>query len=90
VAELAIRSLGDRGFQVVVTDRGRRTMHIVTVPEELIKQFGLHDDVERLVRESFRFLLEREPASSILSRFSLSDISRYFPEYGEELTRRLT
>jgi hypothetical protein len=90
VAELAIRSLGDRGFQVVVTDRGRRTLHHVTVPEELIKQFGLHDNVDRLVRESFRFLLEREPASSILSRFSLSDIARYFPEYGEELTRRLT
>jgi hypothetical protein len=46
--------------------------------------------VERLVRESFVFLLEREPASSILSRFSLQDIARYFPEYGEEIARRLS
>jgi hypothetical protein len=42
-----------------------------------------------VVRESFEFLLEREPASSILARFSLTDISRYFPEYPEELARRL-
>jgi hypothetical protein len=42
-----------------------------------------------VVRESFRFLLEREPASSILRRFSLGDIARYFPEYPSELERRL-
>jgi len=29
------------------------------------------------VRQPFRFLLEREPATSILRQFSLSDISRY-------------
>ena len=48
------------------------------------------DDLERVVRESFRFLLEREPATSILRQFSLSDISRYFPEYPSELERRLS
>jgi hypothetical protein len=45
---------------------------------------------ERVVRESFRFLLEREPATSILRQFSLSDISRFFPEYPSELARRLS
>jgi hypothetical protein len=30
---------------------------------------------------SFEFLLEREPASSILSQFALPVIERYFPEY---------
>jgi hypothetical protein len=43
-----------------------------------------------VVRESFHFLLEREPATSILRQFSLSDISRYFPEYPSELERRLS
>ena len=42
-----------------------------------------------VVRRSFEFLLEREPASSILSRLSLDDISRYPPEYERELARRL-
>jgi hypothetical protein len=89
MADIVIRAAGDREFDVEVSDGGRRTMHHVTVPDSLVEQFGMHDDVERLVRESFRFLLEREPASSILARFSLSDISRYFPEYTQELGRLL-
>ena len=36
---------------------------------------------ERLLEASFGFLLEREPASAILSRFALPVIEGYFPEY---------
>ena len=45
--------------------------------------------LEDLVRESFAFLLEREPAGSILQRFDLTVIKRYFPEYPREIRRRL-
>lgn len=38
-------------------------------------------DPTDLVRRSFAFLLEREPASSILRRFDLSVIGRFFPDY---------
>jgi hypothetical protein len=48
---------------------------------------GSRSDVEDLVRRSFEFLLEREPASSILRQFDLSVIQGYFPEY-ERLFRR--
>jgi hypothetical protein len=58
----------------------------VSVPERLEFEGA---DPERLVRASFAFLLEREPASSILAEFELSDIGRYFPEYWDELPRRL-
>jgi hypothetical protein len=34
-----------------------------------------------LVHRSFEFLLEREPKASILRRFDLPLIGRYFPEY---------
>ena len=44
---------------------------------------------EELVRASFEFLLEREPASSILREFSLDVISRYFPGYPAEISARL-
>jgi hypothetical protein len=44
---------------------------------------------EELVRRSFEFLLEREPKESILSRFDLSVINRYFPEYEREIKRSL-
>ena len=35
------------------------------------------------------FLLEREPATSIMRQFSLDVIPRYFPEYRDEIRRRL-
>jgi hypothetical protein len=90
MAEVAINALGPREFRVEVTAGALRTRHIVTVPESLAEGVELPgDELEPVVRESFRFLLEREPASSILSRFSLSDIARYFPEYPAELARRL-
>lgn len=43
--------------------------------------------VEDLVRRSFEFLLEREPAGSILASFELSVIARYFPEYDRAFRR---
>ena len=80
-----------RVFRVEVREGQRETTtHQVTVPERLGQRLELRDDLERVVRESFRFLLEREPATSILAQFSLSDISRYFPEYPRELERRLS
>ena len=41
-----------------------------------------------LVRRSFEFLLEREPKESILGRFDLMVIARYFPEYERTIRRR--
>ena len=89
MAKIAINPLGPREFRVEVSDGGRRTTHRVTVPESLGEVELPSDDLEPVVRESFSFLLEREPASSILSHFSLGDITRYFPEYPSELTHRL-
>ena len=60
------------------------------MPEGLIRELRLpEDDLEGVVRESFRFLLEREPASSILPEFSLDVIPTHFPEYGREVPKRL-
>jgi hypothetical protein len=90
MTELEVRALGDRTYRVQVRDGALETTHEVTVPDPLRSGFELDDrDLERVVHESFLFLLEREPPSSILTRFSLDDISRYFPEYPEELVRRL-
>ena len=81
MAEIAIEKLSGRDFDVTIDGTSR---HRVTVPA----RFG-DDDLERVVRTSFQFLLEREPASSILREFSLDVIARYFPEYEDELPRRL-
>ena len=77
---------GDHRFLVEVVDRGVRTRYTVEVPEGLAGQLGWADEEESdLVRESFLFLLAREPASSILSSFSLDVIGHYFPEYPSEI-----
>jgi hypothetical protein len=90
MADITISSRGPREFDVRLGADDGESSHRVTVPEELIQELGLpENDLEAVVRESFEFLLEREPASSIMSEFSLDVIERYFPEYREELPRRL-
>jgi len=47
------------------------------------------EDVERLVYETFDFLLEREPKESILRSFDLSVVGQYFPDFEHEIRSRL-
>lgn len=44
---------------------------------------------ELLIEASFRFLLEREEATSIMKEFDLPAINKYFPEYETEIRNRL-
>ena len=79
---------------VRVVDRGGTATFDVTAraPDALLPPGGTGSqeaDVERLVNETFVFLLEREPVSSILSSFDLADVTRYFPEYPTEIRQRL-
>lgn len=88
---MTITNTGPHEFEVRLSDGDGATSHRVTVSEELIDELQLpEDDLERVVRESFEFLLEREPASSIQSEFSLSVIADYFPEYPKEISRRFS
>lgn len=64
-------------------------VHDVGVSDEDAAAFGGGDDVQRLVRESFCFLLEREPPEAIMRRFDLPVIARYFPEYPGDIRRRM-
>jgi hypothetical protein len=87
--EVTVVRDGPRTF-VVEVQGDRTTRHLVEVPPVLLEQLGLgEDDSELLVRKSIDFLLEREPATSIMSEFSLDVIEQYFPEYREDLGRRL-
>ena len=40
---------------------------------------------EWVLMQAFKFLLEREPSTSILPEFDLTDVSQYFPEFEAEL-----
>ena len=81
VAKVSVESSGDSVYRVVVTQGKSKTTHDVTVTPEDVARYAPGATPERLLEASFEFLLEREPASSILSRFALPVIERYFPEY---------
>jgi hypothetical protein len=77
-------------FQVIVKEGGTETRHGVTLQEADYERLcGGKASPEILVRESFRFLLEREPKESILRSFDLAVIGRYFPTYEREITGRM-
>jgi hypothetical protein len=78
-------------FGVEVTEGNEVTGHKVRLPPAFLDDLLLTEvDEELIVRETIDFLLEREPATSILAEFSLDDVSRYFPEFPQELQRRLS
>ena len=90
MAEITVTPTGSHAFNVTIDDGGGQTTHDVTVPAALADELGVGpDDQARLVEASFAFLLEREPATSILARFELDVIERYFPGYVEEMRHRL-
>jgi hypothetical protein len=75
---------------VRVGDDAGATTHEVTVSTDALARYGgPRRDAQALVHESFVFLLEREPRESILRRFDLPEIERYFPEFPVEIRRRL-
>lgn len=79
-------------FGVQVTEaQGVETSHVVHVPEGFAAELGMPDAVpEVLVRETFAFLIDREPSTSIQREFSLWEIDRAFPDYRDEITARVT
>ncbi len=77
-------------FFVTVQEGGTATQHRVTLRQADYERLSAgRASPEALVRESFHFLLEREPKESILGSFDLTVISRYFPAYEREIARRL-
>ncbi|MGD0184184.1 MAG: hypothetical protein ABSC25_02930 [Roseiarcus sp.] len=76
-------------FDVVVADAAGTSRHRVSLTRADLARLAGGRAPERLVEAAFRFLLEREPKESILARFDLAVIARYFPEFERELPRYL-
>jgi hypothetical protein len=89
-AEIEVQKTGNLEFRVRIIEKDSESIHNVTMKQEDYAKFtGRKISLEELVRHSFEFLLAREPKESILTRFDLSVISRYFPEYEREMKQRL-
>ena len=84
---VSIKKRTDDVFQVTVAD-SMTTTHEVTVNDKSLTD--LTDDKvtkEQLLEFSFNFLLDREPNTSILSKFDINVISKYFSDYRDEVKR---
>lgn len=75
--------------RVTVGDDAGATDHDVSVDADTLMRLAGGGDPSDLVRESFHFLLEREPRASIMRSFDLPIIGRYFAEYETEIGRRM-
>ncbi|MGH9811878.1 MAG: hypothetical protein ACRD4T_01965 [Candidatus Acidiferrales bacterium] len=89
-ATIRVEKVREGEYHVTVEEAGERTTHQVALSA------GYHHKLtggsvapKELIRRSFEFLLEHEPKESILGRFDLPVIARYFPEYEREIRRRL-
>jgi hypothetical protein len=72
--------------RVTVSDGGSsRAFEVTVTAAELARLDPSAAEPTALVRRSFEFLLAREPKESILPRFGLSVIARYFPEFEREI-----
>jgi hypothetical protein len=67
---------------------GDRTTHTVTAPASSLQRLLAPGETAQAgIERALHFLLDREPAESILSRFALDDIARYFPSFWTEMAR---
>ena len=84
---ILIKELSDEEFQVTVNAKNS-TSHNVTLTDDTHQNLTNGKvSKKKLIEFSFKFLLEREPNTSILSSFELSMISTYFPEYKKNVKK---
>ena len=84
---VSIKKLSDDVFEVTVA-KNSTTTHTLTVTDQSLTD--LTDDnatKTQLVEFSFKFPLEREPNTAILSSFDINVISKYFSNYKDEVRR---
>jgi hypothetical protein len=91
---IEVNQIGDGDpleFEVMVREASGESRHHVTMSKETYERViaGRYTP-EAWLDAAFRFLLDREPKESILGRFDVTVISRYFPEFERELPRYLS
>ena len=84
---ISIKKLSDDVFEVTVA-KTSTTTHTVTVSDQSLTNLTDNKVTKtQLLELSFKFLLEREPNTSILSSFDINVISKYFSDYRDKVRR---
>jgi len=83
--EILIKKNDNNTFAVSI-ESSINSNHIVTLNDDIHNEMTKgFKSKEELILFSFKFLLERENNTSILSNFNLETIQNYFPEYKNEM-----
>ena len=90
VKQLDSKNEGAFLFDVQVNEDSSSTRHTVTMDEDYYRDLKTDTAVEEIIRETFLFLLDREPKEMILSRFDITVVSHYFPEFEDFLEDRIS
>lgn len=84
---VTVTSIGGDRYRVEITGH---TRHEVTAGAGVLGRVARPgEDAAATIRRAFAFLLDREPPESILPRFPLEVVGRYFPDFWEEMARPL-
>ena len=86
---IEVKNKRGQEFLVTIKERDSETEHTVILDNEYYQNLtNKKITKEKLIKESFEFLLEREPKESILSKFNLKIIKNYFPVFEEKLRKQ--
>lgn len=85
MAAITVTPTGAGTYSVDVDEGGSSSQHVVTLGSDVHARLAAGVSGETLVTAAFRFLLAREPKESIMSRFDITVIARYFPEFPDRI-----
>ena len=84
---ISIKIVSNNEYEVTVKSK-TVTIHLVTLSDEVHEKLTKEKVTKKeLLDFSFKFLLDREPNTSILSSFELTVISRYFSDYEKSVKK---
>ena len=89
MAKTDVKRKDGETFEVTVHEASTTTHTVKVANDYYHKLTGGKVSPEALIEKSFEFLLEGESNTMILSRFDLSLIRHYFPEYEKSIIKRL-
>ena len=84
---ISIKTISNNEYEVTVQSK-TVTTHSISLSDEVHKNLTNNKVTkEELLDFSFKFLLDRESNTSILSSFELTVISRYFSDYKKSVEK---
>ncbi len=85
---IKVSNINGDEYKVIIEQHDSSTTHTVTLDDKYYEKLT-HRKIqkEELIKRSFDFLLQRESKESILRKFDLKVISRYFPEYERKISK---